>query len=387
MGRFLQAHHDRLISTVQEYDGGIEHLLELQTVASSSPSSDSSSSSSSESDDDSVPDLDDGGGVGLTMEMCAYEKLYLDKGSPRMYQFQWWRLMKACRLPSPELRNHEINVLFRHCQTERPTDRYCNNLVPIGASEAVAKKESMSLQEIWETDTHHPHQSVNLYDFVELLVRVAHGRYPEVPSIALRVRIMLERDLGPRWPAGLDTTAKDAMENHHQSIYDLVYANAIAQGQQPDEAKETAEADMVAKAGGASALARVQSGSKGKKKGGPLGDTKPDIDKAQKLHWRSDVQEWIAERTVRMWKVFHFMAGTARDDLQALLSFNLVLKNLVWCEMLSPELTVKRSAQAVSMTTFDPDVAPQHHPSNDEVGNPSRLTCVACHTVVTHTLV
>ena len=61
------------------------------------------------------------------------------------------------------------------------------------------------------------------------------------------------------------------------------------------------------------------------------------------------------------------MAGTARENLRALLSFNLLLKNLIWCEVLSPELTVKRAARAVSMTTFDPDVAPQNHPSNDEV--------------------
>ena len=124
------------------------------------------------------------------------------------------------------------------------------------------------MQEIWQADTHHPHQSVNIYDYVELLVRVAHGRYPEIPSIALRLRIMLERDLGPRWPAGLDTTAKDAIETNHKSIYDLFYASAIAQGQKPDEAKETADADMVTKAGGVSALAKVQ--SKGKKKGGAM---------------------------------------------------------------------------------------------------------------------
>lgn len=381
MSETLQAHHEQLVSIVQKYDGGIERLLQLQTASSGSSSR--GSSAGSESEDDSVPDLDDGGGVGLTMEMCAYEKLYLDQGSPRMYQFQWWRLMKSCRLPSPELRNHEINVVFRKCQAEPPVGHYLNNLVPVGANEAVAKKEGMPLEEVWEAEMHHPHQSVNLYDYVELLVRVAHGRYPEVPSIALRLRIMLERDFGPRWPGALDSTAKDAMEKHHQSIYDLFYTTAIAQGQEQDEAKETADADMVAKAGGTAALAKVQSGSKGKKKQGALGDTKPDIDKALKLHWRSDVQEWIAERSVRMWKVFHFMAGTARDDLAPLLSFNLVLKNLIWCEMLSPELTVKRCAQAVSMATFDPDVAPQHHPSNDEVRTPTISLISLCHTLCT----
>ena len=360
----LQDHHEKLVSVVQEYEGGIERLLQLQSVTSSSRSS-----GSSESDEElSIPDLDDGGGVGLTMEMCAYEKIYLDQGCPRMFQFQWWRLMKACRLPLPELRNHEINVLFRQCQSEPPNDGYLNSLVSVGASEAVSKKQGMSLRELWDLDVHHPHQSLNLYDFVELLVRVAHGRYKEMPSIALRVRIMLERDFGPRWPGGLDETSKQAIETHHRSIYDLFYANAVAHGQNPEtEAKVTAVADMETKAGGTVALATLQSASKGKKKGGVLGDTKLDVDKPLKVYWRSDVQEWIADRSVRMWKVFHFMAGTAREDLGALLNFNLILKFLIWCELLSPELTVKRSAQAVATTTFDPDVAPQHHPSNDEV--------------------
>ena len=35
--------------------------------------------------------------------------------------------------------------------------------------------------------------------------------------------------------------------------------------------------------------------------------------------------------------------------------------------MLDPQLTIKKTAAAVSVTAFDPDVAPQNHPSNDEV--------------------
>lgn len=354
MAVFATTYREQLKTVVQELDGGVERLLELQHSTSSSCSSSSSS--------DSEPDLDDGGGVGLTMQMCAYEQVYVDQGFQRMFQFQWWRLMKACRLPSSELRNHEINELFHQCQHEPPiSSGYLSHLVAVGASEAVAKKQGMAQEKIWEEDLHHPHQSVNLYDFVELLVRIAHGRYTEMASIALRFRIMMERDLGPQWPGGLDSNAKQAIETHHQSIYDQFYANAQAQGQLSTAAAATADADMVAHAGGSTATARVQ--PKGKKQT----DDSAKPDKIHQLLWRSDVQEWITDRSVRMWKVFHFMAGTSRDSLRALLSFNSLLKNLIWCEMLSPELTVKRTARAIAMTTFDPDVAPQNHPSNDEV--------------------
>ena len=368
----LQEHHKHCESTVKAYEGGIEQLLELQNATPRSGSSGSESESESSSESEEEDDHDDGGGVGLTMDMCAHERVYIDKGCPKMFQFQWWRLMKVCRLPSPDLRHHEINGTFQRCQVEPPEPMYLNNLIAVGADEAVKAKQRMSPVDVWSAEIHHPHQVVNLYDFVELLVRVAHGRYPEVSSIAMRIRIMMDRDVEPRWLGGLDVRGMDAMVDLQNTIYDQFYNEAIAQGQNPEDAMETADADMLTKGGGASVAAGGEGGDnpkpKGKKKG--KGGAVAEVDKVQLLYWRSDVQEWIADRSVRMWKVFHFMvmpSGMSREDPGALLSFNLLLKNLIWCELLDPELTVKRSANAVKLTTFDPDVAPQHHPSNDEV--------------------
>ena len=46
-----------------------------------------------------------------------------------------------------------------------------------------------------ERDPHSPHISGNLYDFVELIVRVASARYSDVPSLAARVRILVTKQV------------------------------------------------------------------------------------------------------------------------------------------------------------------------------------------------
>ena len=158
----------------------------------------------------------------------------------------------------------------------------------------------------------------------------------------------------------MDVAAKSKMKISEQSILDRLYAEAVAAGDDPENPTDDRKAN-----------GNGEGKSKKKKKKKNTNGTAGEVDKTQTLYWRSDVQEWFAERNARMWKTFHFMAGNvtgpSREDPRALLSFNNMLKNLVWCEMLDPQLTIKRTAAAVSATTFDPDVAPQNHPSNDDV--------------------
>ena len=88
--------------------------------------------------------MDDGAGLGLTMDMCDHERIYIDSGCPKLYQFQWWRMMKACRLPSSDLRNYEINELFYICQGDPPDPHYLKNLLAIGSAEILPVKEAVS---------------------------------------------------------------------------------------------------------------------------------------------------------------------------------------------------------------------------------------------------
>ena len=55
-------------------------------------------------------------GLGLVMEMTEHERLWVERGCPRMRQFQWWRMCKACQMPSPDLRQYQVNELFMRCQ-------------------------------------------------------------------------------------------------------------------------------------------------------------------------------------------------------------------------------------------------------------------------------
>ena len=221
----------------------------------------------------------DGAGLGLVMEMTEHERLWVERGCPRMRQFQWWRMCKACQMPSPDLRQYQVNQLFMRCQEEheRPPP-------PENESE---------MDRIWRQSPHHALQSISLYDFAELVVRVAHGRYSEMPSLSARLKFTMEREILPRWVAGLDATALrvSGLEN----------------------APTAMEVEALKKEKGAVIPEIVKA---------PLGD------RFLLNYWRQDVQEYLGEptRSQKLWKCFHFIADTERDDPHALMTFNRLLE-------------------------------------------------------------
>ena len=213
------------------------------------------------------------------MEMTEHERLWVERGCPRMRQFQWWRMCKACQMPSPDLRQYQVNQLFMRCQEEheRPPP-------PENESE---------MDRIWRQSPHHALQSISLYDFAELVVRVAHGRYSEMPSLSARLKFTMEREILPRWVAGLDATALrvSGLEN----------------------APTAMEVEALKKEKGAVIPEIVKA---------PLGD------RFLLNYWRQDVQEYLGEptRSQKLWKCFHFIAGTERENPNALMTFNRLLE-------------------------------------------------------------
>ena len=149
------------------------------------------------------------------------------------------------------------------------------------------------MDRIWRQSPHHALQSISLYDFAELVVRVAHGRYSEMPSLSARLKFTMEREILPRWVAGLDATALrvSGLENAPTAL----------------------EVEALKKEKGAVIPEIVKA---------PLGD------RFLLNYWRQDVQEYLGEptRSQKLWKCFHFIAGTERDDPHALMTFNRLLE-------------------------------------------------------------
>ena len=70
---------------------------------------------------------------------------------------------------------------------------------------------------------------------------------------------------------------------------------------------------------------------------------------------------------VKLRKIFHFISESERGDPLALLCFNNVLKYFTTCNLLDPQLNVKRLANITADIVGDPDVAPQEHSNNEEI--------------------